>query len=307
MSTKCVVCGRSDTKVRPSGNDNQFTCKSCGKYFIDQVLQTEMDLYNEKQKAILSHIIRRQQNSPSGVYINKQNIGNLVNADFPSLTEQTNNLIIWLGENSHEYGQDLNLDDNLLSTVIGAKSISEYNFILSHLTKKKFIFHTSTDIQLTYDGWSLYDKIKYSSSSNSRQAFMAMKFGETELQNIYDNHFKKAVSATGFELVSLSDPEKQKAGIIDSHLQVEIRTSKFLLVDISHENLGAYWEAGFASGLGKPVIYTCSQDAWKKKKPHFDVEHHQTVIWDSSNPQEAEQRIKDIIRTTLPGEAKLID
>ena len=57
-----------------------------------------------------------------------------------------------------------------------------------------------------------------------------------------------------------------KAGLIDDRLRVEIRTSRFLIADLTHENAGAYWEAGFAEGLGKPVIYTCEKSKFDTAK-----------------------------------------
>jgi nucleoside 2-deoxyribosyltransferase len=134
---------------------------------------------------------------------------------------------------------------------------------------------------------------------------MAMKFGDPQLDNIYQNHFKAAVRATEFELKRLD--EGQPAGLIDDRLRVEIRQSRFLIADLTHHNNGAYWEAGYAEGLGKPVIYTCRKDAFKQEGTHFDTNHHLTVIWDPDNMGEAVERLKATIRATLPGEAKLGD
>jgi nucleoside 2-deoxyribosyltransferase len=72
----------------------------------------------------------------------------------------------------------------------------------------------------------------------------------------------------GFKLTRLDDDPK--AGIIDDRLRVEIRTSRFLIADLTHENRGAYWEAGFAEGDGKPVIYTC-------RKGHISEVHQMLV------------------------------
>ena len=37
----------------------------------------------------------------------------------------------------------------------------------------------------------------------------------------------------------------------------------FLWPIFTHGDPGAYWEAGFAEGLGKPVIYTCEKDDFR--------------------------------------------
>ena len=98
---------------------------------------------------------------------------------------------------------------------------------------------------------------------------------------------------------------------MDDLLRVKIRRSRFLLADVTHGNNGAYWEAGFAEGLGLPVIYTCSAKVMNDKghahHPHFDTNHHLTVIWDSANAQVAAAKLKDTIRATLPTESNLED
>jgi nucleoside 2-deoxyribosyltransferase len=83
---------------------------------------------------------------------------------------------------------------------------------------------------------------------------MAMQF-DSEMDRVVKDCFKPAVARTGFELRVLTDG--QPAGSIDDQLRVALRTSRFVIADLTHDNNGAYWEAGFAEGLGRPVIYTC--------------------------------------------------
>jgi len=101
--------------------------------------------------------------------------------------------------------------------------------------------------------------------------------------------------------------DRPKAGLLDDRLRVEIQTSRFLIADLTHENAGAYWEAGYAERLGKQVIYTCEKEKFEEQKTHFDTNHHLTVVWDADNPHEAAEALKATIRATLPGEAKLTD
>jgi len=85
--------------------------------------------------------------------------------------------------------------------------------------------------------------------------------------------------------------------------------SRFLLADLTHGNQGAYWEAGFAEGLGKPVIYTCEKTVFENKEhgPHFDTNHHLTVLWSEDRRHQAAIDLKATIRATLPGDAKMTD
>jgi hypothetical protein len=66
-------------------------------------------------------------------------------------------------------------------------------------------------------------------------------------------------------------------------------------------------EAGFAEGLGKPVIYTCKKEAFEKEGTHFDTNHHLTVVWEPGKLPVALEALKATIRATLPIEAKMMD
>jgi len=136
---------------------------------------------------------------------------------------------------------------------------------------------------------------------------MAMKYDDPELDLMFENHFKKAVGNTGYELRRLD--EKPKAGLIDDRLRVEIRRSRFLIADLTHGNRGAYWEAGFAEGLGKPVIYTCKKQYFedKDKGVHFDTNHHQAILWEDGNIDDACKRLTATVRNTFPQDAKMSD
>jgi hypothetical protein len=64
-------------------------------------------------------------------------------------------------------------------------------------------------------------------------------------------------------------------------------------------------EAGFAEGLGKPVIYICAENdnSGTKKSTHFDTDHRHTVRWDLAKVAETSKKLKAVIRNTLLGDA----
>ena len=57
------------------------------------------------------------------------------------------------------------------------------------------------------------------------------------------------------------------------------------------------------------MIYLCEKSVFddEKKRPHFDTNHCQTVVWEEENPKECARQLKATIRVTLPGEAKQTD
>jgi hypothetical protein len=159
---------------------------------------------------------------------------------------------------------------------------------------------------LTLAGWQVAAELR-KTGRPTRLAFIAMKFGDADLDAFVRDHLVPAVRTTGFELRALND--SQPAGLIDDQLRVAIRRARFILVELTHGNKGAYWEAGFAEGLGKPVIYLCRADVFNSTddpaKPHFDTNHLVTIIWEPANLAGAAARLAACIRATLPDEAQM--
>jgi len=189
--------------------------------------------------------------------------------------------------------------------------MEELSYVVNALLDKNLLAHPGGKranghhaFGLTFDGWMKFEELR-KSVSDSRVAFMAMDFNNPTVDKIYKEHFKPAVKATGFELQSLK--ENPPAGLIDNRLLVEIRNARFLIADLTDDNSGAYWEAGLAEGLGKPVIYVCEEATFEKDKTHFDTNHHHTIPWDVGNPKQVVEDLKATIRATLPEEAKMAD
>jgi hypothetical protein len=115
-------------------------------------------------------------------------------------------------------------------------------------------------------GWSRYEAVTRA-QVESRRVLMAMKFNTKKLDDPQLDElvaaFQPAVVRAGFDLYTLADGP---AGLIDDQLRVALRTSRFIIADLTHASRGAYWEAGFAEGLGRPVIYSCRQKEWNEEK-----------------------------------------
>jgi len=331
MDNKCPVCNLNVAEPKSSNNIkgkemHRYSCKRRGDYNIEtdfEELELTYLLNNDSKKiTALSHWIRTKHESnmkekshhrflQKTITLNKELVENIIKNPPPSLVEQENNFVRWLGDTTAP-GEDIIVKSNTHQAIMGSKTQQEFNFVLSHLSDDGLIeaipnSHAGIDyekITLSFKGWEYNERLKRG-AVESRKAFMAMQYDDGQLDKIVEDVLKPAVKETGFDLFKLVD--RPKAGLIDDRLRVEIRTSRFLIADLTHENAGAYWEAGYAEGLGKPVIYTCKKEKFEEQKTHFDTNHHLTVIWDVKDPSEAAEELKATIRATLPGEAKLTD
>ena len=115
----------------------------------------------------------------------------------------------------------------------------------------------------------------------SSKAFVAMWFDDS-LAGVFDEGIAPAIRECGFEAKRIDlDPNVDK---IDDAIIAEIRQSRFLVADFTHGNEGArggvYYEAGFAHGLGIPVIFTCRGDMIDQI--HFDTRQYAHIVWNNS-------------------------
>ena len=114
----------------------------------------------------------------------------------------------------------------------------------------------------------------------SSQAFIAMWFDDS-MDEAFDNGVRLAVEDAGYGPLRID--RKPDIDKIDDEIIAEIRRSRFLVADFTHGEGGArggvYFEAGFAHGLGIPVIYTCRSDMVDKL--HFDTRQYAHIVWDT--------------------------
>jgi nucleoside 2-deoxyribosyltransferase len=152
------------------------------------------------------------------------------------------------------------------------------------------------DIDLTLAGWEVFEAERKGKIASSF-GFIALKFGDSILDPLLAHHVKPKLAEMGYPLVDLRDVSR--AGVIDNLLRAQIRDSAFIIVDLTHDNLGAYWEAGYAEGLGKPVIYICERSKFEEKKTHFDTNHCTTVTWATDDPDDFVAELGATIRRSL--------
>jgi hypothetical protein len=324
MATRdeCPICGLRPAGVAERGDEHKnlidvVDCFRCGTY---QVFHHVIERYRTRAQLAprLSYHIRKMRRTAGETppFVTEEFAEKFSSEPLPSVAEQADNLVKCLGDMTREKDptQWVSLKPEEIQELIariGAYSEPSFWLIAQPGSYTDWGFFqylrgTLPSLRLTPGGWTRYEELQRQ-PSEARLAFMAMKYGEPILERMLAKCFKPAVAKTGFQLQILT--ENAKAGLIDDRLRVEIRRARFLIADLTHQNAGAYWEAGFAEGLGRPVIYTCEKSVFddEKTKPHFDTNHHLTVVWSESDMTKAEQELKSVVRATLPSEAWLSD
>lgn len=315
----CPICKTKGAfqEAYPKGALYSTNCPRCGKFGISYEALSDFDLFDTPiNRAIISYWIRSNQNKTI-IELTREKIQNIIeNTNLPKPSDLLNNLLLWVGDNLNKISDETDVDFRHVVAVVGCIDVDDLDLVVNHLVEKGYI-HNSLDYDgntdthklhatMTFDGWDKFYELK-TSSLNSKLAFMAMQYDNQILQEIFEKIIKEAVSKTGFEIRKLDDIKK--TGLIDDKLRVEIRRSKFIIADLTDENRGAYWEAGYAEGLGQQVIYICEKEKFDKLSTHFDTNHHLTIKWknDPDSLKKFAEELKATIRATFPAEAKMED
>jgi hypothetical protein len=314
----CVVCNTLNAERLPGfGDFAKFDCPRCGSFVLSrtaEIVLEELLAEVPLRRSLMSHTLRRMQR-PGETHLRTINSEDLPtfwrDGRLPTPQQQVDNLILWIGDNQKTPFEDAEATGSLISGIIGAatsESNDGWSWLHSQLESENLYrlrdVRGKSGLRLSMDGWKKYEDLKRV-RADSRLAFMAMKFGEQRVDDVIETCFKPAVARTGFELRKVTD--QQPAGLIDDQMRAALLSGRFVIADLTHGSHGAYWEAGFAEGLGLPVIYTCEKSAWEGQSTHFDTNHMVTIIWDESDLGKAGTQLAATIRATLRAEAKQSD
>ena len=152
--------------------------------------------------------------------------------------------------------------------------------LLTELGFLKEVSGKSGYYYLTAKAWERIEEIGHD-TNNSRQAFIAMQFGN-DTDSVYRT-IKESIIESGFEPLRIDEKEHNKQ--IVPEILYEINRSKFVVFDLTTPNYGAYYEAGYALGRGIEVIARCRKKSFEndKTRPHFDLVQKSIVIYDGDD------------------------
>lgn len=164
------------------------------------------------------------------------------------------------------------------------KTPDEALSICRALEKKGYIVKTDkpgsyvTDLHysLGIDGINYCKELR---GGYGNMAFIAMAYKDND--QIRDA-IKKSLIPSGYKPIIMDEVEYNDQ-IVPEIFRL-IKKARFLLMDCTKPNLGAYYEAGIARGMGKEVIITCRKKEYETvSKPHFDIAQQSMIIWEDED------------------------
>jgi len=181
-----------------------------------------------------------------------------------------------------EYGQQIRTIECFM---FFAKTNIELGFIIESMVRRNWVKvgikkdsngepFFSLPFTITDDGWiEIENAIK---NLNKKQIFIAMKF--KDMNNIYDAIYRAIEDA---QFIPLRIDKKEHINQIANEIQYEISQSGLVVADVTGQNQGVYFEAGYAMGLNIPVIWTCNER--EIDEIHFDTRQYNTILWKDEN------------------------
>ena len=281
-----------------------------GGYIVDQVLLNSSVVpmpVDEKARLTTWLIDQRMQ----GVRLPKitEAVINYVKTRAPLAThERAERLLRLIANRTETVGTKFGVRDNL-EVYAWSESTRrvEVGFFIDYLTKEHWL-DTGLSRRITdFGGYLIPAYVRVTVKGRSRiasqfisvdssQAFVAMWFDES-MTDALDNGFELAIMDAGYKPFRID--RKEHINKIDDEIIAEIRRSRFLVADFTHGKDGArggvYYEAGFARGLGLPVIFACREDVLDTL--HFDTNHYNHIVW--TDPVDLRGKLKNRILAVI--------
>jgi hypothetical protein len=314
----CPVCLSRDrfpcTGKQFDGQSLFFNCDVCGGFLVsrealDDYPDLEMPELTLMKRAALSHRIRQYTDEDTRPSLwTTSGLKEFCESAAPPPTpgEQAVNIIRHFGNEVMRTGLPVPNPPASFHARIGAPNRHFALRVVNQLADSGMLLIARRDhlgtigepdgVDLSLEGWERFEAEKRGQLAGS-YGFMALKFDDPELDAFQRDVIKPAVASLGYALEDMRDAAR--AGLIDNLMRARIRDAAFLLVDLTHGNKGAYWEAGYAEGLGKPVLYLCKQEVFDTDGTHFDTNHCTTVTWDAADPDSFVARLVATLRRSL--------
>lgn len=312
---KCFFCGTECEKYTSflSYPINRYSCSFCGDYSVVESshFYGDINISDPSIKFKIACVLnQRRLRGLGGIALgNKTNVENEVHghpqiaatellAQFPrTASEVLNSILLNLSRLALRPFSEISLNFNTSCNMhFFTKDIGECFTILNELSEQGFIRKGNSTMEeretiLTSRGWENIEKLQQT-AIDSKRAFVAMWF-DSSMSDFYDNGIKPAVIKADYDPIRI-DTQEFNSKICDEII-AEIKRSKFMISDFTGQRGGVYFEAGYAMGQNKPVIFVVKED--DLKTVHFDTRQYNHIVYNS--PEELRKKLYDRICATI--------
>lgn len=250
-------------------------------------------MHTSQRRDLSEHLLRNRSFGPLPVAVTTEFIIQSRHIKPPSVDERLQRALATLVEHYPTPGSRVTLFESdgghpdltwkLLGDIFGGARPKELIVYLKELEELGYL-----EFEKGADGRSFYQKsfgttlkaymATSKSHTESERAFVAMWFDKS-MTEVWRLAIDPAIREAGYTPIRVD--EQHFNDKIDDRILSEIRQARFIVADFTcnpgNPRGGVYFEAGFALGLDRPVIYTCRDDAMDEI--HFDTQMYNHIVW----------------------------
>ena len=294
----CPICHKAPDSTRTTRTryGRHIVCPRCG--LLDVTYEAHFVLDERQDRHLLAGLTRLHSDVEKTRYdITKDNI-DILFTQIPSefdVPGKVRWLLLNIARRSKFPGDEVLLDPHLDGPLGCVENIDEFAYVSLYTESEGWcslrVTNTGYRFILTPRGW---EETRHAPRRESRQAFVAMWFHDNAL-SAYKDGIQPAIEECGYDAFVVNRAEF--IGDVVDEIMAQVRQSRFVVADVTGQRNGVYFEAGFAVGLGIPVIWSTHKDELDKKKIHFDTEHFNHIVWTS--PAELRSKLANRIKAII--------
>jgi hypothetical protein len=296
----CPICKLNNQKILSNGDNITCECARCGRYTISR---TVFDQPKINKSAELSAWLRERNMLGIETPMLKSYFLEEVENTLPSYSplEKQNKLLKAVELYTEYPGKQVHLKSSQDMSLAWAHNKKEFEYYVQSLVDRGLVRddgvkkgHVPADreyrVVITANGWEHIENNNTDITSKI-QGFVAMSFDKCMLP-VYTNAIELAIKSTGYHPCMVNQPHLER---IDAKIIAEIKNSRFVVSEVTQQKANVYYEAGFAHGLGIPVIWCVRSDDFKNV--HFDTRQYSHIVWE--NESELKENLRDVIIATI--------
>ena len=303
LSTKTATCLIWNTPANPigyaiSGEDllKVDSSRAGGKYCINVVGRAvkEISKLDDREKARLTTwLVEQRRLGDACPEIQSLEIESITTRPQLSVHARADELLKYVQKKTSYIGEDYGFtaSNPPMDMLAYTESVEEdelqylFRYLFSQGWLELTVHETHTQnmkVVITVKGYGRLAVLETVVVPTSK-AFVAMWFHKS-LDFLYPNAIEPAIKDAGYDPLMIN--KEHFLDKIDDQIIAEIKRSRFVVADFTHGDCGArgsvYYEAGFAQGLGKDVIFTCRKDIVENNEIHFDLRQYPYVLWEKN-------------------------
>ena len=289
----CFICGTTHEAAPHDPHFIHQKCPRCGEFKLTAGACGFIQKSNEAERVKISGWVSDRNRGGEVPEISDDVLKRVLALALPTVAERADRLLLEALRGQDKLGISFTITEPRFVAATYSQDVNDVEFLVGLLVDQNLVKLGPQGYiyQVLPRGYIAVDKLTRRVARGDK-GFVAMWFDE-DLKSAYESGFRAGIKNAGYE------PDRSDQGEytnrIDDEIIARIRAAAFVVADFTGHRGGVYFEAGFALGLGREVIWTCRKDDMKDL--HFDIRQYNTLDWE--DPEDLATRLQHRIEVTV--------